>query len=102
MLFDGDIETTVVATAVVAWFAHGWYLNQRLRSVHEKLDLVLEQFNGLRQYLYENDPQFDDERYLLGQLFSEEGSMFSGMEHIEIIKKKENEGKRTLNTPFSG
>lgn len=49
MLFDGDIEKTIVATAVVAWFAHGWYLNERLKLVHEKLDLVLEQFHQHRE-----------------------------------------------------
>ena len=69
-MFDSGVEKTVVITAVVLWFAHGWYLNNRLLQVHEKLDQVLEQFNGLRNYLYEIDPQFDDERET-GKLFDD-------------------------------
>ena len=34
----------------------------RLAEVHKKLDAVLGEFNCLRQYLYEIDAQFDDER----------------------------------------
>jgi hypothetical protein len=36
-----------------------------LERAHKKLDQILEQFDGLRRYLYENDPQFDEERQLL-------------------------------------
>lgn len=50
-MFDSSVERTVIVTAVALWFAHGWYLNERLKSVHAKLDSVLDQFNGLREYL---------------------------------------------------
>ena len=87
--------------AVGLWFATGWYLNERLKSVHEKLDIVFENFNGLREYLYEIDPQFDEERRLLRGLFSDApGTMFDGMEHMELIKQKETDGYRTLNSHF--
>ena len=43
------IETTIIVTAVILWFAHGWYLNTRLERVHAKLDRVLECFDGLRE-----------------------------------------------------
>jgi hypothetical protein len=102
-MFESGIETTIIITAIVLWFAHGWYLNERLKYVHKKLDHVLEAFDGLRDYLYEIDPQFDDERQLLEDLREslDNGSMsFSGMNHMELIKKKEQEGKRTLNTPL--
>ncbi|MFZ3320738.1 MAG: hypothetical protein WA190_00090 [Usitatibacter sp.] len=61
-MFDSGIDRTVVLTAIALWFAHGWYLNIRLERVHRKLDLMLASFDGLRIYLYEIDPQFDDER----------------------------------------
>ena len=102
-MFESGIEKTIIITAIVLWFAHGWYLNKRLKQVHEKLDLVLEAFDGLRDYLYEIDPQFNDERQLFDDLHEslDTGSMsFSGMNQMELIKKKKEAGKRTLNTPF--
>ena len=102
-MFDSDVEVTIIITVIVLWFAHGWYLNERLKSVHKKLDILCDQFNGLRDYLYEIDPQFDDERSLLNDLHDslESGSMsFAGMNHMELLKTKEKQGKRTLNTPF--
>jgi hypothetical protein len=98
-------ESTIIAAAVALWFAQGWYLNTRLERVHKKLDLILEQFDGLRGYLYEKDPQFDDERQLLGELdqsLDEEKPSFSfaGMHLNYLIKKKEQQGRRTLNSPF--
>ena len=104
-MFENSIERTVILTAIALWFAHGWYLNARLKSVHAKLDSVLDQFNGLREYLYEIDPQFDDERES-SQRFEEHMSaadsndMFAGMDDMEMIREKETAGKRTLNTPF--
>lgn len=98
-MFESGIEKTIIITAIVLWFAHGWYLNERLKHVHEKLDRVLESFDGLRDYLYEIDPQFDDERESR-QAFENGDSMFSGMNDMELIRRKEQEGKRTLNTPL--
>ncbi|MCS0584840.1 hypothetical protein NX784_24950 [Massilia pinisoli] len=60
-----SIESTVIITSAVVWFAHGWYLNDRLAKVHAMLDRVLEQFHGLRTYLYDIDSQFDDEREVI-------------------------------------
>jgi hypothetical protein len=100
-MFESSIERTIIITAIILWFAHGWYLNERLKYVHEKLDRVLEAFDGLRDYLYEIDPQFDDERQLQEDLHEslDNGSVsFSGMNHMELIKKKEQAGKRTLST----
>ena len=98
-MFDCGLERTVVLTAVTLWFAQGWYLNTRLRAVHDKLDFVLESFNGLREYLYEIDPQFDDERLARSAFLNDEHT-FAGMDDIQLLRKKQTEGKRTLNTPF--
>jgi len=94
-----SIESTVIITGAVVWFAHGWYLNERLAKVHAKLDRVLEQFVGLRDYLYEIDPQFDDERKSRCA-FENDESIFAGADDMELLRRKQSEGKRTLNTPF--
>lgn len=96
-MFESSTERTIIISAIVLWFAHGWYLNERLKLVHNKLDRVLETFDGLRDYLYEIDPQFDDERES-HQALENGDSMFAGMNDMELIRRKENEGKRTLNT----
>lgn len=98
-MFESGIEKTIILTAVVLWFAHGWHFNARLKRVHEKLDRTLEALDGLRDYLYEIDPQFNDERESR-RAFNNDESMFAGMNDMELIRKKEAEGKRTLITPF--
>ena len=45
-MFESGIEKTIVFSAIALWFAHGWYLNERLKLVHERLDRVFEAFNG--------------------------------------------------------
>ena len=99
-MFESHIEVTIISTAIALWFAHGWYLNEKLKHVHAKLDEVLNNFNGLRQYLYEIDPQFNDERGSQ-KAFEDNDSMFAGMNDMELIDKKEQEGKRTLHTSFT-
>lgn len=105
-MFGMSIETTVIITGVALWFAHGWYLNLRLQYVHKKLDAVLAQFNGLREYLYEIDPQFDDERQSQGrfdghQQTPESNDVFSGLDASRLEREKRKSGKRTLNTGFT-
>jgi hypothetical protein len=93
-------EWTVIATGVVLWFAQGWYLNEKLRLLHDKFDRVFEQFNGLREYLYEIDPQFDDERSILEETAEDNPMSFAPMRALELAKEKKEAGRRTLNTPF--
>jgi hypothetical protein len=104
-MFDSSIEKAIILTAIALWFAHGWYLNERLKSVHAKLDSVLDHFNCLRVYLYEIDPQFDDEResserFEAHMATPDSNDLFAGGNNMELIRKKEKAGKRTLNTPF--
>lgn len=35
-MFESGMENTTILTAIVLWFAYGWYLNERLKRVHEK------------------------------------------------------------------
>ncbi len=93
----------ITGIAVALWFATGWYLNERLKLVHDKLDRLFENFNGLREYLYEIDPQFDEERRLLIELnesLENGGISFAGKEHMNLTKDKRDRGYRTLNTSF--
>jgi hypothetical protein len=90
-----------IAIAIGLWLATGWYLNERLKLVHAKLDRIFENFDGLRQYLYEIDPQFNEERQLLQGLFTDEPeTTFDGMELMELEKKKKEDGYRTLSSHF--
>jgi hypothetical protein len=98
-MFDTPTELTIIVTAVVLWFAHGTYLNIKLKEVHDKLDKVLDNFNGLREYLYEIDPQFDDERKNWETIH--EGDYFEGEKPREFLKQKKESGARTLQTLFT-
>jgi len=93
-------EWIIVGAAVAPWFAQGWCLNEALKSVHKKLDELDEQFGGLRRYLYEIDPQFDDERKLWKE-FEEGTSLFAGKDHLDLTKQKEAKGRSTLNALFT-
>ncbi len=45
-----EFKSVVIWTGLALWFASGWYLNERLRSVHDKLDRILEaQMNRARE-----------------------------------------------------
>jgi hypothetical protein len=98
-MFDTDVEKTIVYAAIALWFAHGWYLNEKLKLVHEKLDKSLEAMNGLREYLYEIDPQFEDERRSR-LAFENAESILSGQNDMELTARKKRNGKRTLDTNF--
>lgn len=98
-MFDSGIEKTIICTAVVLWFATGWYLNYRLKHLHAKLDLVLNQFNGLRRYLYEIDPQFDDGKSLSEdskKLRSKGKSGLSGLNLVQYFRQRKAEAKLNL------
>jgi hypothetical protein len=85
----------------------GYIIGSTLDKIIKKLDLILENFHGLREYLYEIDPQFDDERESRNNFLEdmakpeEERGMFSGYDDCMLSSKKEEEGKRTLDTRFT-
>ena len=89
---------------IVLWFANGWYINDRLEKIHKRFDRIEGALDGLREYLYEIDPQFDDERKAAQRFHDhmndDKNDIFSGMDHCKLIQKKKSENKRTLNTPF--
>ena len=55
-MFDSELEKFIAGTAFILFIAQGWYFNDRLKSVHKKLDEITSAFDGLRQYLYEIKP----------------------------------------------
>lgn len=89
-----------ILTAVVLFFALGWYMNLQLAKLHARFDHVQELFDGLREYLYEIDPQFDEERQALDSFLSGSGGTWAGAIHNDLMKEKETSGRRTLNTSF--
>ena len=98
-----SITATVIVSAILLWFAQGWYLNKELVGVHKKLDSLTNQFDGLREYLYEIDPQFDEERQLwneLNEAVDDNAFSFSGMDHMQLLERKKKQGLRTLDTHF--
>ena len=95
-----ETSATIIVAVAVFW---GLYLNTRLERAHRKLDLVLDQFRGLREYLYEIDPQFDEERRLLAELHASVAAntaSFAGMLHMDLLNQKKQQGKRTLDSPL--
>jgi hypothetical protein len=74
-------------------------VSSKLDRVQQQLDLVLSNLDGLREYLYEIDPQFADERASDKEL--EDGSnMFAAYDDFKLLEEKKARGKRTLSTPF--
>jgi len=97
-----SLQNTIIVTAIILWFANGWYLNERLNLVHKKLDKTLYTLDGLRKYLYEIDPQFDLERFMY-KMYMEESDNSCASEGYAWSKfkdEKEQSGKRTLDTRF--
>jgi hypothetical protein len=90
-----SIEAVIVVTVIALCVVQGLYLNLLVGELNKKLDTILDRFDGLRTYLYEIDPQFDDERQALGAFFSN-SSTFAGKDHIDLLKRKRELGKRTL------
>ena len=87
------------------WVALAWQIasrfNRLLERIDGRLDRIFEHLKGLREYLYEIDPQFDDERELLDALHSTRPeTMFDGMDLMELEKSKKAAGRRTLDSMF--
>jgi hypothetical protein len=99
-MFESGIERAVVVAVVTLGLALGWYLKVKLESVLRKLDRVLATFEGLRKYLYEIDPQFDDERHLLEHLASRT-ALDTGAGHMDLMERKKAHSRRTLNTSLN-
>jgi len=102
-ILSNDIVKAVVLCSVALWFAIGWYFNDKIAGIHKRFDNIEKYLDGLREYLYEIDPQFDDER-ASSQRFEkslETGQdIFAGMHDMELLDDKKAAGKRTLNTSF--
>ena len=94
----GDVSWLVLVAILPVVFYTASTRN-RVNSLEKKLDEVLGTLEGLRQYLYELDPQFDDERQSNEDL-EDERNLFAPMNDMELLDRKQTEGRRTLNTPF--
>jgi hypothetical protein len=73
------------------------------RQTAKNFDSITEQLDNLRRYLYEIDPQFDDERECKSRLARAGGDIsfgFAAMEQISLLRSKRESGKRTLDCTF--
>ena len=86
----------------IVWLSLAWQINRRFQVLEERLDdrvsAIHEQFDGLREYLYEIDPQFAEELEAERDLAS--GDVWSGSILHQIQHEKTTAGKRTLRTRF--
>ena len=76
-------------------------MREKISSMEKKLDLTLETLDGLRRYLYEIDPQFDDERASESEMNDAMSSPMAAYDDLKLIESKEAAGKRTLTTRFT-
>lgn len=74
-------------------------LHEKISELKKKTDLIISALDGLREYLYEIDPQFDDERET-ARAFENDEHIFAGMDDLKLLMNKREQGKRTLNTTF--
>lgn len=102
---DFSLQSILSVVIIALLLSYIWYLDKRLNEVNVKLNWISANFHGLREYLYEIDPQFDDEResehrFQTHMANKDSSDFMSGMYDSELIESKEKAGKRTLNTPF--
>ena len=99
MLTQGTMITMLFILVILLVF-RAVHLSSRLDEAHKKIDLILESFDGLRRYLYEIDPQFDDERESNKDMEDINANPMSSYHDLKLLEQKEAAGRRTLNTPF--
>jgi hypothetical protein len=90
----------VLAAINVVLLCQILFLREKLAKADHKLDVVLDRFEGLRLYLYEIDPQFDDERASDARVWAEDAHPLDMAEDAALLTRKKNEGRRMLNSPF--
>lgn len=94
----------IAVFAIIAYAIHAKYsLLSRLADTHEelvqKVDALSEDLDGLRVYLYEIDPQFDDERK--ARTVAETVDHFAAEKAYEdLLARKKQTGMRVLSTEF--
>ena len=93
------LTDTAWLIGLLLFFGIRHIINKRHEELDAKIDGLYRQFEGLRNYLYEIDPQFDDERRAAKD-FEEGVDMYSGQREMELIRSKQAEGRRILLTPF--
>ena len=100
---DTQIVLTVLA---VLWITISIQIATMTRSILSRMEAnqewLYEAFEGLREYLYEIDPQFDEERELTDGLNSQRsGTLFDGKFLMELEREKRKAGRRILRSRFT-
>lgn len=93
---------TYVYIGLAVLFVYLVALDAKLNRISDELkkqqQFIHEKFYNLQEYLYEIDPQFEDERQSNRDM--EEESPMAEFHDSQLIKEKESKGRRTLNTNF--
>ena len=71
----------------------------KISAMEKEISSLSKKMEGLRLYLYEIDPQFDDERASRAAFENREHNL-AGYDDAKLREAKERAGKRTLDTPF--
>jgi hypothetical protein len=90
---------TLIAILPVVYYIVS--LRERVKRMEKKVDLILQNFDGLRLYLYEIDPQFEDERQSENRMNDPLSDPVAAHKDFELIEGKEAAGKRTRSTTFA-
>ena len=97
--------TIFVIGLLVLWIALGFQINSKFQKLEARLDernsKDFDRFEGLRRYLYEIDPQFEEELVFEKKLWNSDEDPFSGSILHKIQEEKKERGDRTLDTSFS-
>ena len=99
-MLSQSAQIAILRGLVVVLVLQTFALSKRLDEAHKKIDRALQNFIGLRNYLYEIDPQFDDERQSNSDMDDFDTNPMAAVDDMQLIERKEAAGRRTLNTPF--
>jgi hypothetical protein len=96
-------EVTIIAGMICFFML--WKIIDLAGNIKKDTDRINEQLNNLRKYLYEIDPQFDDERaseerFGMHMQQSDSSDIFAGMDDMELLREKHEKGMRTLHRTF--
>jgi hypothetical protein len=100
-MLSQSAQIAVLLGLVIVLVLQTFALSKRLDEAHKKIDLALKNFIGLRNYLYEIDPQFDDERQSNADTDDFDSNPMAAVDDMNLIDSKEAAGRRTLHTPFA-
>lgn len=87
---------SLLALLFVAWVVAD--IRQHQKAANATLERIEQELDGLREYLYELDSQFNDEREVAERF--QNGDIYAASDEINLLNAKKAAGKRTLDSRF--